>query len=147
VRLAGREVADEVAQECFLRAWLRAAEYRGEGSYPGWLYRIAWRIHIDRQRKSARRDRLALLDAEPEQPHGQAHLLATDAMIDAKIDARRMLATLDDRTRAALILCHGHGWSHGEVAAMLGLPVGTVKSLILRAKARLRATFAEREPA
>ena len=135
VRLAGRELADGLAQECFLRAWLRAGEYRGDGSYAGWLYRIAWHIHVDSHRKRARREQLAALEPAPE----EAVMPATDAAIDA----RRLLATLDDRTRAALILCDGHGWSHGEAAAMLGLPVGTLKSLVARAKTRLRATFAE----
>ncbi|MDE2405136.1 MAG: RNA polymerase sigma factor [Sphingomonadales bacterium] len=142
VRLAGAQAADELAQETFLRAWLRAADYRGEGAYAGWLYRIGWRLHCDHARKSARRAALA--------PPGTATECATEPgalpALDAALDARRVLATLDDRTRAALILCDGHGVSHAEAAEILDLPLGTLKSLVHRARQRLRAAFGDGEP-
>lgn len=130
-RAGARDCADDLAQEAFLKAWRQARHYSGHGSYAGWLYRIAWRLLLDRLRSEKRRMAREALDStgpaqqEPEGP--------------AMIDAQRLLGQLDPRSRAALVLCDGHGWSHSEAAAMLDLPLGTVKSLITRAKDRLRA--------
>lgn len=129
-RAGARDNADDLAQEAFLKAWRRAKDFSGHGSYAGWLYRIAWHLLLDRLRSEKRRmAREALDGTEPAQhePEGPA-----------MIDAQRLLSQLDPRSRAALVLCDGHGWSHGEAAAMLDLPLGTVKSLIARAKERLR---------
>ncbi len=49
-----------------------------------------------------------------------------------------MLARLNDKERASLILCEGHGWTHQEAAELLGLPLGTLKSTVARAKSRCR---------
>lgn len=65
---------------------------------------------------------------------------------DAALDLERLLARLDARSRAALVLCDGHGWSHAEAAAILGLPLGTLKSLVARAKTALRAALEGSEP-
>jgi RNA polymerase sigma-70 factor (ECF subfamily) len=49
-----------------------------------------------------------------------------------------MLARLSESERAALVLCEGHGWTHPEAAELLGLPLGTLKSTVARAKAKCR---------
>jgi RNA polymerase sigma-70 factor (ECF subfamily) len=56
-------------------------------------------------------------------------------------EVRDMLARLDDHERAALVLCDGHGWTHVEAAALLGLPLGTLKSTAARAKAKCRTMW------
>lgn len=118
-----REGADDLAQETFLKAWRLAKTYRGEGSYEGWLLRIAWRLFLsDRRRGSA-----SLAEDVPEAPGNP----------DAAIDAGRALATLDPRERAAALLCLGEGWSHSEAARIMELPLGTLKSLVARARAKL----------
>ncbi len=136
-RLAGTGIGDELAQDCFLRAWQRAADYRGQGSYAGWLYRIAWRLFLDQdkiaRRRAAQDEQDALVSGEP----------VHHPVPEAALDLERLLARLDERSRAALVLCDGHGWTHAEAAAMLGLPLGTLKSLVARAKTALRAMLQE----
>ena len=114
--------ADDVAQEAFLRAWRFARHYDGRARYSTWLTRIAWRCRLDALRKRR-------VDDAGEQPHPSA---GTGA------EVRDMLARLSEPERAALILCEGHGWTHGEAAELLGLPLGTLKSQVARAKAKCR---------
>ena len=52
-----------------------------------------------------------------------------------------MLARLSESERAALVLCEGQGWTHAEAAELLGVPLGTLKSLVARAKAKCRAMW------
>lgn len=136
-RLVGSDAAADLAQETFLRAWQRAGRFSARGSYAGWLYRIGWNLALDRIRQNKRR--LRREQADPTAPH------AAQPQAPAMIEAERLLARLDPRSRAALVLCDGHGWSHAEASTMLGLPLGTTKSLIARAKAQLRAVLEEGE--
>ena len=131
-RLCGEAHADDVAQMTFLKAWRAAASYRGEGSYEGWLLRIAWTQFLsDRRRQSP---------ALPPEP------TAASAAPEARIDIDRALAALPARERAAALLCLGEGWSHGEAATILGLPLGTLKSLVARARSRLSAALEGHQP-
>lgn len=117
--------ADDLAQETFLRAWRMAGAYRGEGSYRGWLLRIAW----TRLAGAARKRREAPGDELGEVGH--------DPRPDRMLDTERALAALSPSERAAALLCFGHGHSHGEAAAIMGLPLGTLKSIVARARAKL----------
>lgn len=131
-RLCGDAHADDVAQLTFLKAWRAAASYRGDGSYEGWLLRIAWTQFLsDRRRTPAT------------QPTGWS---AATVGPDTRIDISRALAALPERERAAAVLCLGEGWSHGEAAAILGLPLGTLKSIVARARARLAAILEGHQP-
>lgn len=123
-RLTGGEGADDLAQETFLKAWRTAASYRGDGSYPGWLLRIAWRCFL-----TSRRGRREIAVEIEEQ--------AVAADETARIDIERALACLPARERAAALLCFGEGCSHAEAAAILDLPLGTLKSIVARARAGL----------
>lgn len=129
-----RHEAEDLAQETFVKAWRLAGSYRGEGSYPGWLLRIGWRLFLD-----ARRERRPMESLEGDLESG-----AGDAP-DRRIDVDRALARLHPRERAAALLCLGEGYSHGEAAAILGLPLGTLKSIVARAKAQLAASLLEVE--
>jgi RNA polymerase sigma factor (sigma-70 family) len=136
-RVAGGD-ADDLAQEAFVRAWQRAGEYRGQGSYAAWVMGIGWRLFLDQHRTMRRRAGLAARDDQP---------TASDlhSAHDAAIDAERLLGLLSAPERAALTLCFGHGWSHGEAAAIMGVPLGTLKSLVLRGRAKAQKLIAEGE--
>jgi RNA polymerase sigma factor (sigma-70 family) len=118
--------ADDVAQEAFLKAWRFAGQYDGRARYSTWLTRIAWRCRLD----ALRRQRAPEADvSEPLQSPV------------ARLDVHDMLARLSEKERAALVLCEGHGWTHDEAAALLDLPLGTLKSAVARAKAKCRAMW------
>jgi RNA polymerase sigma factor (sigma-70 family) len=122
----GTDDADDIAQEAFLRAWRFAGGYDGRARYSTWLTRIAWRCRVDALRKHRPADAQT---GEPVQQGGFA------------MDVGDMLARLSERERAALVLCDGHGWSHAEAAELLDVPLGTLKSLVARAKAKCRAMW------
>jgi RNA polymerase sigma-70 factor (ECF subfamily) len=126
VRLTRGDGAEDLAQETFLKAWRMAASWRGEGSYEGWLLRIAWRLFLSRRR--ARRE-------EPVETPELGESGGTDQ--EVRIDVERALAALPARERAAALLCLGEGYSHSEAAAILDLPLGTLKSILARARASL----------
>lgn len=134
-RVAGSD-ADDLAQEAFVRAWQRAGDYRGQGSYAAWLIGIGWRLFLDQRRTARRRDGLAAGEDIPTS-------IDPRASGDAAIDADRLLAALSPQERAALTLCFGHGWSHGEAAEIMGVPLGTLKSLVLRGRAKAQKMIGE----
>jgi RNA polymerase sigma-70 factor (ECF subfamily) len=135
-RAAGGD-ADDLAQEAFVRAWQRADDFRGQGSYAAWIMGIGWRLFLDQRRTARRREGLGGRDDDAPtstDPRGAS---------DAAIDADRLLAALSPQERVALTLCFGHGWSHGEAAEIMGVPLGTLKSLVLRGRAKAQKMIGE----
>ena len=61
-----------------------------------------------------------------------------DAAETGSDEVNDMLARLSEGERASLLLCEGHGWTHSEAASMLGMPLGTLKSTVARAKTKCR---------
>lgn len=137
-RVAGPVEADDLAQDTFVRAWERAAQFGAGANYAAWLLRIGWHLFLDERRRvasRARRHAAAMKDVSVSAPHaGDAHLDLTAA-----------LARLDPQARAAIVLCDGQGWTHDEAFELLDLSLGTVKSLIARGKAKLRDYLVDRK--
>ncbi|HWA90394.1 MAG TPA: sigma-70 family RNA polymerase sigma factor [Rhizomicrobium sp.] len=123
-------LADDLAQETFLEAHRKLAQYRGEGSFASWLCGIAWSRFLMERRKR-KEEPLAEIDE-------RAGADPRDAS-DARLDLERAMARLSAEERAALTLCYALGHSHGEAAAILSLPLGTVKSHVLRGREKLKA--------
>jgi RNA polymerase sigma-70 factor (ECF subfamily) len=129
-QLAGAS-GDDLAQETFLKAWRLAGRYRGEGRYRAWLMRIAWTTFLEAQRAGRRRE---MREDSALPPQAPAHP-------DLRIDLQRALAALNERERAAALLCFSEGCSHGEAAEIMGVPLGTLKSIVARARAALVETL------
>ena len=125
-RLTRGQGADDLAQETFMKAWRMAGSWRGEGSYEGWLLRIAWREFLSRRRTRSE---------EPAESDESAEWLTPD--VEGRLDVERALARLPERERAAALLCFGEGCSHGEAARIMQLPLGTLKSIVARARTAL----------
>lgn len=123
--------ADDLAQEVFLKAWRAASSWRGDGSYRGWLLRIAWTLFLTAHRGEQRRG------ARDQEAHER--MAPPPASPDRGIDLGRALGQLGDRERAAALLCFGEGCSHAEAAEIMALPLGTLKSILARARAALAA--------
>ena len=128
--------ADDVAQDAFLTAFERIAEFRGEGTFAGWVKRIAARTYLRRLQKERRLGAFAseTLENEPAEP------VAGDA--DAAIDLDGALKTLAPAEQLCVTMCFGAGLSHAEAAEALNLPLGTVKSHVKRGLEKLRARLA-----
>jgi RNA polymerase sigma-70 factor (ECF subfamily) len=123
-------LADDLAQETFLEAHRKIAQFRGEGSFGAWLCGIAWSRFLMERRK--RRE-------EPlEAPDDTASVDTTSASL-ARLDLEKAMARLAPMETAALTLCYALGHSHGEAAEILQLPLGTIKSHVLRGREKLKA--------
>lgn len=120
--------ADDVAQDAFLQAFEKCAEFRGEGTFAAWVKRIAVRLYLKRRSKEAR------YTAEIENDEAAP---AIDT--PGRMDLDEALKALSEPERLCVSLCHGAGLSHPEIAAAINLPLGTVKSHVKRGLDKLRA--------
>lgn len=130
--------ADDIAQEAFLSAWTRLRGLKEADRFKAWLMAIAWRKARERARSMGRsRTRETAWQGEQE--------TSADPASDLAIAARRALSQLPVEQRAAVALCLAGGWSHGEAAGILNLPLGTVKSHVSRGRVRLQQVLGERD--
>jgi RNA polymerase sigma-70 factor (ECF subfamily) len=129
--------AEDVAQEALLRAFRQFERLRDRTRFRAWLVRISFRLALDRARSSKRREQRETLWAAPaSQPSpANAEQLAASAEFQAHLDAA--VDALPDKLRLVLLLSAIEGHSTEEVAAMLSLPVGTVKSRLFLARKQL----------
>ncbi|MFL5295901.1 MAG: RNA polymerase sigma factor [Phenylobacterium sp.] len=127
--------ADDVAQDAFLTAFERIAEFRGEGTFAAWVKKIAARLYLRRLQRERKLGALAAeaADEEVTPKRGDA---------DASIDLDGALKALGDAERLCVTMCFGAGLSHTEAAEALNLPLGTVKSHVKRGLDKLRARLA-----
>ncbi|MFG6465998.1 RNA polymerase sigma factor [Roseateles sp. BYS87W] len=130
--------ADDLAQEAFVRAWRALPQFRGEARFRTWLTRLAY--------SALSAERPALPTADPDGPDLATPTPDFAPGADWRLDLDRALATLSDAQRHAVLLCYGADLSHAEAAQVLGWPLGTVKTQVLRAKARLREHLLAWEP-
>ena len=121
-------LADDVAQDAFIQAFQKCAEFRGDGPFGGWIKRIAARLYLKRRAKEAR--------YAPEVESDEAVQPVDTA---ARVDLDEALKTLSEVERLCVSLCHGAGLSHPEIATAMNLPLGTVKSHVKRGLDKLRA--------
>ena len=127
---AEASVADDIAQDAFLAAFERIAEYRGEGAFSSWVRKIAARLYVRRWKKEARFD----LEAEAaDEGHGG------ESVVASRIDLDEAMKALSPAERLCVSLCYGAGVSHVEAADAMNLPLGTVKSHVKRGLDKLRA--------
>lgn len=127
--------ADDLAQDAFLAAFESIGEFRGEGTFAGWVKRIAARLYIRKWRKAAHID----LMAETPEPSGQAW---PETESNHRLDLDEALRTLSKPERMCVSLCYGAGLSHAEAAEVLNAPLGTVKSHVKRGLDKLRERLA-----
>jgi RNA polymerase sigma-70 factor (ECF subfamily) len=125
--------ADDVAQDAFLTAFERIAEFRGEGTFAGWVKKIAARLYLRRLHRDRRLGTLTVEEPADDAPRSDA---------DAAIDLEGALKALGTAERICVTMCFGAGLSHSEAAEALNLPLGTVKSHVKRGLEKLRTRLA-----
>ena len=133
-RLAHGDVAlaDDLAQETFVQAWLHLNEFRGDARLATWLHRIA----LTRFLQHVRRPQLPHEWRETEPADDPSHDPRPAEGLGR--DVERALQALSEVQRLAVVHCFYLDLSHAEAAQVLGLPLGTLKSHLDRAKTRLR---------
>lgn len=144
LRLCGdRSMADDLAQEVFLRAYRALCGFEGRASFATWLYRISYNAYLNH---STRVKKFAALP----QGYDAATVAPDDAHSAPRADLRRDLegavAELPERYRGVVVLYYLQDLSYPEIAEILELPLGTVKTHLHRAKRLLRTRLQGWDP-
>ncbi|HEV3216401.1 MAG TPA: RNA polymerase sigma factor [Vicinamibacterales bacterium] len=133
--LRHRQDAEDVAQEALAKAYRNFRQLRDRNRFRSWLVRMTWRLAIDRQRSDRRR-------ALREFTHGDVPSTQTtaDTLVSRERTAEiwRAIDGLSDKLRVVVVLAGIEGHDIREIAKLLGLPEGTVKSRLFLARRRLR---------
>ena len=119
------EWACDIAQETFLTGYRRLDQLKDFGKFRAWIYSVAHTQFLQWHRSHENFDSDEAIDVA----------IAGDAFAGSEL--RMLFKSLRPEECSVLTLCLAHEFSHGEAAQMLNLPIGTVKSLILRARAKL----------
>jgi RNA polymerase sigma factor (sigma-70 family) len=144
-------LADDLAQESFMLAYRNLKSFRQEARFSTWLYRIATNAFLAEARKRKeellgdRADELADDDGD-DAPSGGEVRRDHARSVALGVDMERALAVLSEGERAAIVQCYYNDLSHEEAAYVLGCPVGTVKTHVLRAKQKLKTKLAAWAP-
>lgn len=131
-----RALADDLAQDAFLRAFEKRSSFRGAGSFRSWLCAVAYAEFLQARRKRAAVDRAIerMQAAQELEAEGAGAPDPGDAL-----DLDRALGALSENERSCVVLCYACGMSHGEAAEATGLPLGTVKSHVNRGREKMKA--------
>ena len=129
--------AEDVAQEALLRAYRRFDRLRDRNRFRAWLVRIAFRLALDRLRSGKRRELRDTLWSQPERQPPAATVEDTAASNEFQDHLENALAELPEKLRLVLLLAAMEGHTIEEIAALVGIPVGTVKSRIFLARKQL----------
>lgn len=129
--------AEDVAQEALIRAYRKFDRLRDARRFRSWLVRVSFRLALDRSRSARRRELRETLWARPElrSPVQSVEEIAASRQFEERLD--RALDELPDRLRLVILLTAIEGHSVDEVAALLDVPAGTVKSRLFAARKRL----------
>ncbi|MGH7701088.1 MAG: RNA polymerase sigma factor, partial [Gemmatimonadales bacterium] len=127
------DLADDVTQDVFVRAWEKLATFRGEAAFGTWLYRLAVNVILARRKtlgtERGRFDDAAdALDAAPARPETPG----------AGLDFEAAIGRLPEGARQVFVLHDVEGYTHEEIAGLLGVVAGTSKSQLHHARMALR---------
>lgn len=133
-------LADDLAQEVFLKVYRKLHQYRATAKFSTWIYRIAYNTYLNHMSKP----RIST------QPIEAASELAGDVgvqQIRMAHDIEQALSQLSEPQRVAIHLCMQREFSHSEAAEIMGIPIGTVKTHVNRGKIQLQLLMADYEEA
>lgn len=128
--------AEDVAQEAFIQAFRVLPKLRDDGDFGPWLFKIIVRLCLDRRRLGRWRGEALSLDDGPPHPSGPA-----SDCTDTRLLVEDLLDRLSPPLRAALVLREMEGFEYEEIAQMLGVPVGTIRSRLHAARAQFRVLW------
>ena len=120
---------DDVLQDAYIKAFQGVRRFRGDSSFGTWLYRIVYNVCVDRLRQESREAPIAPVT-------GAARF---EEAVVLRMDLATSLAQLPVKQRAALVLIDGLGLDYAEAAAVMKVPVGTIRSRLSRGRRALAA--------
>jgi len=156
-RLSGNaNDAEDLTQEAFVRAFRHFEDYEGDKPFENWIYRIVTRLFLDLRRSRNRRVQTVSYDAtwSTEQDDSVAFQIADETMSPEKAllertfsdDLEQVLSLLTPEQRLLVTLADVEGMPHKDIAAIIGSPVGTIRSRLHRMHKFLREQLAKRQP-
>ena len=135
LRMSGDpNVAEDLAQESFIRAWEKLGTFRGSSAFSTWLHRVTVNVVLGDRRRLSRRE-------------GRVKMVGDDAIVDSAsratppgvhLDLEKAITALPDGARTVFVLHDVEGWIHAEIADITGIAVGTSKAQLHRARKLLR---------
>lgn len=151
--VGGREDAEDIVQESFVKAYISLKNFRGESSFYTWIYRVAYNMAIDFRRRVSRRNGVVTEPRLNDQNESvQVEGVAQDGDPEKSAERKQLAATLDEAMaqlseehRAVIVLREIEGMSYAEIADVLGVSQGTVMSRIHYAKKHLQKALKEFE--
>ena len=133
--------AEDITQDALMQAYVKLASFQGKAAFYTWLYRIAFNLAMSHQRK-----RRPVTLPDPAGPHGSADPTAeTPSPEECVMTAERVgevqeaIAQLGDEQRQVVVLREMEGCDYEQIAAILEIPIGTVRSRLFRARQELKA--------
>lgn len=145
-QLGSRADAEDAAQDTFVHLARRAHQFRGDSQWSTFVYRVAVNACRDLQRREGRRPHVPVADVtEAQLGAGVAPDTAPDEVAgrETALLVQAALDQLDDLSRTLIVLCAIEGLSYPEAAEVLDMPVGTIKSRVFRARARMAELLAD----
>ena len=135
-----REIAEDCVQQTFVRAWRNLAAFEGRSSFGTWLHRIAVNEVLTNARNRGTRSEGTSLPPRDDDEDAFDHIGDSRVAADSSdvMDMEKALATLPEGSRHVVVLQAVYGYSHEEVAEMLGVAVGTCKAQLHRGRKLLR---------
>ncbi len=125
-----RDLAEDLAQEAFVQAWLKLSSFRGDSAFGSWLYRIATNITLSHLRRQTPFKNSLELEDVPELEYRET--------TDEQIGLEQAISELPDGARAVFVLYSLEGYTHDEIAGMLGIAQGSSKAQLHRARQLLQ---------
>jgi RNA polymerase sigma-70 factor (ECF subfamily) len=144
-RLNDRHEAEDAAQEAFARAWKALPRFAGDKRFYPWLSVIAGNICTDMLRRRSRSTPTDDLELTAQQPVGVVAADTSEELVLAAVDGElvnRALARLSTRHRHVLAMREGSGWTYQQIADHEGVEIGTIETLLWRARQALKREFA-----
>lgn len=123
--------AEDVAQEAFVKAFRQIGQFRGDSGFYAWLYRIVINLCLDRMRRKSMTSEMPLEE-------NIAHFVAVSPDVENRLSVAQVLDSLTPPMRAALVLREVEGLEYAEIADVLNIPVGTVRSRLNTAREQFR---------
>ncbi len=142
--------AEDVTQEAFVRAYRSLPRFRGASSFHTWLYRIASNLAIDVVRRRRRAEATVSLDEPLDSDDGEYDREIPDesggpedssTTRETQVAVRRAIMDLPEKLRDVMILYELQGESYEDIAEILDVPLGTVKSRLFNARSRLKESL------
>ena len=124
--------AEDIAQDAFVKAFRQIGQFRGESGFYAWLYRIVINLCLDKMRRKSATSEMPLEEG------ALSSLTTLGPDVEKRIAVEQVLNSLTPPLRAALVLREVEGMEYSEIALVLNIPVGTVRSRLNSAREQFR---------